>query len=46
MSIPMKAYLKLKRQATRLMLSGDVEQYMHALRALNERRLLQRRGMA
>ena len=30
----LKRYLKLKKEATKLMLSGDVERYMHKLRAL------------
>jgi hypothetical protein len=46
MLTPMTSYLKLKRQAMRLMLTGDVERYMRTLRALNELRLLQRRGIA
>jgi hypothetical protein len=41
MLTPKQAYLKLKRQAKRLMLTGDVERYMHSLRALNELRMLQ-----
>jgi hypothetical protein len=46
MLTPMMSYLKLKRQAMRLMLTGDVERYMRTLRALNELRVLQRRGIA
>ncbi|MBK6774654.1 MAG: hypothetical protein IPG74_01985 [Flavobacteriales bacterium] len=30
----MKLYLKLKKEATKLMLAGDVERYMHKLREL------------
>ncbi len=30
----MKRYLKLKKEATKLMLAGDVERYMHKLREL------------
>lgn len=29
-----KRYLKLKKEATKLMLAGDVERYMHKLREL------------
>lgn len=32
--LTMKHYLKLKRQAKRLMLNGDVERYMRTLREL------------
>jgi hypothetical protein len=46
MMTPLQAYLKLKRQAKRLMLTGDVERYLQTLRALNELRMLQRRGLA
>jgi len=42
MMTPKQAYLKLKIKAKQLMLSGDVDQYMHLLRAMNELRLLQR----
>ena len=31
-------YQKIKRAATRLMLNGDVERYMHALRLLSSLR--------
>ena len=31
-------YQKIKRAATRLMLNGDVERYMHALRLMNSLR--------
>jgi hypothetical protein len=41
MLTPKEAYLNLKRQAKRLMLTGDVERYMRTLRALNELRMLQ-----
>lgn len=30
----MKRYLKLKKEATKLMLAGDVERYMNKLREL------------
>ncbi len=46
MLTPKQAYLKLKLQAKRLMLTGDVERYLQTLRALNELRMLQRRGLA
>jgi len=41
MLTPMDQYRKLKRQATRLMLSGDVQRYLLMLRQLNELRMLQ-----
>lgn len=41
MLTPKEAYLNLKRQAKRLMLTGDVERYLRTLRALNELRMLQ-----
>ena len=31
----MKRYLKLKQAATRLMVAGDVQRYLHALRLMN-----------
>ena len=46
MLTPMKNYLKLKRQAMRQMLTGDVERYMQTLRVLNELRRAQTRGLA
>lgn len=39
----MKRYLKLKNAATRLMMAGDVDRYMHALRLMNT---LRSRGLA
>ncbi len=33
-----KEYLKLKRQAMRLMLTGDLKQYMDTLRRMHELR--------
>jgi hypothetical protein len=39
-----KRYLKVKREAMRLMLNGDLVRYMHKLRELNE--LKARAGMA
>ena len=30
----MKRYLKLKQAATRLMIAGDLQRYMHALRLM------------
>ena len=39
-----KRYLRLKREATRLMVAGDVERYLHALRLMNE--LRSRSGLA
>jgi hypothetical protein len=38
-----KQYLKLKRQATYLMLTGDLKRYMDTLRQMHE---LRARGMA
>lgn len=34
MLTPMKRYLKLKKEAAKLMLNGDVERYLHKLREL------------
>ena len=34
----MKRYLKLKQAATRLMVAGDVQRYMHALRLMHDLR--------
>ncbi len=31
----MKRYLKLKQAATRLMVAGDVQRYLHALRLMH-----------
>ncbi|MGV3636620.1 MAG: hypothetical protein ACO1NQ_03135 [Flavobacteriales bacterium] len=39
-------YLKLKRQAMRQMLTGDVERYMNSLRILSDMRRAQRQAMA
>ncbi|HEX2618249.1 MAG TPA: hypothetical protein VHL57_11950 [Flavobacteriales bacterium] len=39
----MKRYLKLKIAATRLMMAGDVDRYMHALRLMST---LRNRGLA
>lgn len=39
-----KRYLKVKREAMRLMLNGDLSRYMNKLRELNE--LKARAGMA
>lgn len=39
-------YLKLKREAMRQMLTGDVERYMHTLRMLSALRMAQRQAMA
>lgn len=39
-----KRYLKLKREAMRLMMNGDLARYMHKLRELHE--LKARAGMA
>ncbi len=41
MLTPIEQYRKLKRQAKRLMMSGDVERYMLMLRQVNELRMLQ-----
>ncbi|MBL7953367.1 MAG: hypothetical protein JNM62_16795 [Flavobacteriales bacterium] len=38
-----KTYLKLKREAMRQMLTGDMERYMNTLRQLSDMRLAQRR---
>ena len=46
MNTPLQPYQKLKRQAKRLMMIGDLERYLYTLRAMNELRLLQRRGVA
>ncbi len=46
MSTTMNRYQKIKRAATRLMLNGDVERYMHALRLMSNLRLLDRRTLA
>ena len=46
MNTPLQPYQKLKRQAKRLMMIGDLERYLYTLRAMNELRLLQRRGLA
>ncbi len=34
----MKRYLKLKQAATRLMVAGDVQRYLHALRLMHDLR--------
>jgi hypothetical protein len=34
----MKRYLKLKQVATRLMVAGDVQRYLHALRLMHDLR--------
>ncbi len=34
----MKRYLMLKQAATRLMVAGDVQRYLHALRLMNDLR--------
>lgn len=39
----LKHYLKLKREAMRQMLTGDVERYMQTLRTLSELRMAARR---
>jgi len=39
----MKRYLDLKTAATRLMMAGDVDRYMHALRLMS---VLRSRGLA
>lgn len=39
-----KRYLTLKREATRLMMAGDVQRYMRALRLMSD--LRSRPGMA
>ncbi|HRF79717.1 MAG TPA: hypothetical protein PL070_06490 [Flavobacteriales bacterium] len=39
-------YLKLKREAMRQMLTGDVARYMHTLRLLSALRTAQRQSMA
>ena len=41
----LKHYLKLKREAMRQMLTGDVERYMNTLRQLSNLRIAQR-GLA
>jgi hypothetical protein len=41
-----KEYLKLKREAMRQMLTGDVERYMNTLRMLSDMRRAQRQAMA
>ena len=46
MSTNVNRYQKIKRAATRLMLNGDVERYMHALRLMSSLRLLDRGSMA
>jgi hypothetical protein len=38
-----KRYLNLKSAATRLMMAGDVDRYMHALRLMS---VLRNRGLA
>ena len=38
---PVDQYRKLKRQAKRLMMSGDVERYLFMLRELHDLRALQ-----
>lgn len=43
MNPALKIYLKLKREAMRQMLTGDVERYMNTLRLLSDLRLAQRR---
>ncbi|MBK9761697.1 MAG: hypothetical protein IPO90_17480 [Flavobacteriales bacterium] len=35
---PMKRYLFLKQAATRLMVAGDVQRYLHALRLMHAMR--------
>lgn len=35
----MKRYLKLKQAATRLMMAGDLERYLHALRLMHVLRM-------
>lgn len=35
----MKRYLKLKQAATRLMMAGDLERYLHALRLMHTLRM-------
>jgi hypothetical protein len=40
---PLKHYLKLKRQATYLMLTGDLQRYMDTLRRMHA---LRARGLA
>lgn len=32
---PMKRYLQLKQAATRLMMAGDLQRYLHALRLMH-----------
>ena len=34
----MKRYLRLKQAATRLMVAGDVQRYLHALRLMHDLR--------
>lgn len=43
MNTALKHYLKLKREAMRQMLTGDMERYMNTLRQLSDLRLAQRR---
>lgn len=38
MKTAIQPYLRLKREAMRLMLTGDVERYMRTLRLLNDLR--------
>lgn len=42
----LKQYLKLKREAMRQMLTGDMERYLHSLRLLSEIRAVQRSALA
>ena len=35
---PMKRYLQLRQAATRLMVAGDVQRYLHALRLMHDLR--------
>lgn len=46
MKTPMDHYLKLKRQAMRYMLNGDVERYMHLLKEMMVIRTLGRMAVS
>lgn len=46
MTTALKTYLKLKREAMRQMMSGDMERYMNSLRLLSELRSAQRAAVS
>lgn len=46
MNPSLKQYLKLKREAMRQMMTGDMERYMHSLRLLSDLRTAQRTALA